>query len=592
MMLSNPEDLVGRIIGGYRLDGKLGAGATGVVFSGRSVAAPQERVAIKLLVVPFNASAADRAQFEKRFRREAETLQRLRHPRILSLLAFGEEAGFFYMVLPYLAGGTLATRLTAQRGPLPLNEVARYLSEVSSALDYAHGLGVVHRDIKPGNILLDAQGQPYLADFSIARLLGQSRTNLTQPGQVLGTLEYLSPEQAGGEEATSASDIYSLGVVVYELVTGRVPFQRKSFDELFKKHAQEPPPPPRTIRPELPEAAEAVIVMALAKRPEDRFASAGAFAQAFALGLQGQWPPGVQRPTAPETLPFTPPRTINVPPRPVQAPTLPGALSASGTHPQQGGGQRRRMALLLSAMLAVLLVVGAGVGVYVIVQSQPGTQITSTPGPTPSSTSTTIGPTATPTPNATATAVATLLGRYDTITRETPSFFDPLNNPATSAWGQGTSAQARCKIENGGFHFTTTGPGILWNCFDHSGSKFANFVYRVRLVISRSGGGISFRANSQVEYRFHITQDGEYCVNIGKTNTCVMNSQYVNTGVNRVNTIAVLADGMELSFFINDQYITTVLDDASSNGIIGVTADASSSQQADVVFNDAAVWTL
>jgi hypothetical protein len=113
----------------------------------------------------------------------------------------------------------------------------------------------------------------------------------------------------------------------------------------------------------------------------------------------------------------------------------------------------------------------------------------------------------------------------------------------------------------------------------------------VQLVISQSGGGMSFRANAQMEYRFHITQDGEYCVNIGRTNTCG-SSPYVNTGINRVNTIAVLADGMEMSFFINDQYVTTVLDDASSNGIIGVTADASSSQPADVVFNNATVWSF
>lgn len=331
-MFGSPEQLMGRVIGGYRLERLLGTGAMGVVFQGRSAANPQATVAIKLLIVPWNATAEDRAQYQARFRREAQTLQRLRHPHILSVLDFGEAEGFTYMVLPYLEGGTLADLLQRQQR-LALSAVSGYLTRLASALDYAHSQGVVHRDIKPGNILLDAQGQPSLADFSIVRFTDMGHTTLTVTGQVMGTPAYQAPEQAEGQQVGPAADIYSLGVVVYELVTGQAPFQANSISEFIKKHAQEPPPPPRTFRPELPEPATAALLQALAKRPADRFASAGAFARAFALGVQGQWVPEVRRPgtiAGDATGQFTPPPTVNVSPPPVQPRSAVEPLSPVG----------------------------------------------------------------------------------------------------------------------------------------------------------------------------------------------------------------------------------------------------------------------
>jgi serine/threonine protein kinase len=295
-----PEALIGRELAGYRLDSVLGMGATGAVFLGRRIAEAEEKegdgrpaeVAIKILLLPWQMTADERGTFRKRFVREAETLQQMQHPNIVSVLDFGEQDGLTYMILPYLSGGTLATRLSLGSRPLP--EADRYVTQIASALDYAHSLGVIHRDIKPQNVLLDAKGNAHLSDFSIARLLEESRTKLTSTSRMLGTPAYIAPEQITTGQVSAASDIYSLGAVLFELVTGQVPFEADSLMEMLRKQSQDMPPLPRALRPDLPEPAEAVIWQALAKQPNERFASASAMAHAFSDGLNGQWDSSVR----------------------------------------------------------------------------------------------------------------------------------------------------------------------------------------------------------------------------------------------------------------------------------------------------------
>ncbi|HEX6800148.1 MAG TPA: protein kinase [Ktedonobacterales bacterium] len=304
-----PASLVGQHLAGYELERLLGTGATGAVFLGRRLdSTPHvleragelpillpEQVALKVLIPPWQFTDEQRAAFRARFTREAQTLERLHHPHILSLLASGEdrERDLTYLLLPYLSGGTLAQRLRTVPGPLAYPEVAEMLIQLAEALDYAHAQGVIHRDIKPANILRDEAGQLYLSDFGIVRLLSEAQTHLTASGVVLGTPEYMAPEQLDGVAVGPAADTYSLGMVLYELVTGKVAFQANTLTDLFRRQLFEVPPRPSALRTDLPAPAEAAIYRALAKQPDQRFRTAQELAQSFILGLRDQWTPGL-----------------------------------------------------------------------------------------------------------------------------------------------------------------------------------------------------------------------------------------------------------------------------------------------------------
>jgi serine/threonine-protein kinase len=268
---------------------------------------PSALVAFKVLMPSPQLSPQDQRAFYVRFQRETQAAERLHHPHILPVLRYGDEANVAYMVLPFMSNGTLATRLANFPHGLPLDEASQDLAQLAEALDFAHAHGIVHRDIKPTNVLIDGQGQLVLADLGIARLLdpassdpagGQPITKLTATGQVLGTPIYMAPEQLVSARVGPSADMYALGILLYELVTGEVPFQAPTPVGLALQHVQDPPPPPRTLRPDLPAPAEAAILKALSKAPEDRFTSAGALARAFAAGLHGEWSEGLAPPVA------------------------------------------------------------------------------------------------------------------------------------------------------------------------------------------------------------------------------------------------------------------------------------------------------
>lgn len=246
------------------------------------------RVAIKVML----PQLAESAGFEERFRREARLVASLRHPHIVQLYDFDIVDGRAFMVMEYLDGGTLADRLQAARSrseTMSLGEAARILDAIGAALDYAHRQGVVHRDIKPGNILFTADNQPVLSDFGIAHLQ-EGAVRLTATGGIIGSPAYMSPEQAAGKTVDARSDIYSLGVVLFELATNRVPFESESPTAVLLKHVQEAPPPPTSLNPNLPQAAAAVILKALAKDPATRFGSAGDLARSWRAALRGEMP--------------------------------------------------------------------------------------------------------------------------------------------------------------------------------------------------------------------------------------------------------------------------------------------------------------
>ncbi|MGH9152732.1 MAG: Stk1 family PASTA domain-containing Ser/Thr kinase [Acidimicrobiales bacterium] len=226
------------------------------------------RVALKVL---FPELSVDRS-FVERFRREAQSAANLSHPNIVSVFDWGEEEDTYFIVMEYIDGRPLSALLRAQ-GPLLADRAASIGADVAAALAFAHRNGVVHRDVKPGNVLLDANGHVKVTDFGIARAANTTE-NLTQTGAVMGTATYFSPEQAQGYGVDRRSDVYSLGVVLYEMVTGRPPFAGDNPLTIAYKHVREAPVPPRQINPAIPAAFEAIVLQAMAKDPDDRYASA------------------------------------------------------------------------------------------------------------------------------------------------------------------------------------------------------------------------------------------------------------------------------------------------------------------------------
>ncbi|MFY9691963.1 MAG: serine/threonine-protein kinase [Candidatus Acidiferrales bacterium] len=373
---------VGQKLGDYEILGVLGAGGMGKVYKVRNTIS--DRVEAMKILLP---NLADQKELADRFLREIKLLASLNHPNIAALRTALTLDNQLVMIMEYVDGVTLASRL--QQGPVPVADAVYYIDQVLAALVYAHQMNVVHRDIKPGNMMLTPQGVVKLMDFGIARPGNEAGMTIT--GTTLGSLNYMSPEQVKGESVDARSDLYSVGLSLYEIVTGRLPFRGDSGYSLMVAQLQQAPEPPIVLRPDLPKPLNDIILMVLAKEPEKRFQSATAFRNALKTALPqgvvggvGAGRSGVPSATTIFMDPTAPAAAIP-PTAPSYQPTQPAAVAAataaSKIAPPSPAATKshRGVWMALGGVLVVAILAGAAVYVPRHARTQAGASSSSTP---------------------------------------------------------------------------------------------------------------------------------------------------------------------------------------------------------------------
>jgi beta-lactam-binding protein with PASTA domain/predicted Ser/Thr protein kinase len=334
--------------GRYRVVRKLGSGGMADVY----LAEDEElgrRVAIKIL----NERHANDEQFVERFRREAKNAAGLSHPNIVSIYDRGEAEGTYYIAMEYLDGRSLKELVTA-RGPLPIGDAIAFTREVLGALRFAHRKGVVHRDIKPHNVMADADGRLKVTDFGIARA---GASQMTEAGSIIGTAQYLSPEQARGAAVDQRSDLYSVGIVLYELLTGIVPFNGETPVEIAMRHLSDTPQPPSIKRPEIPPDLDMIVLRALAKNPDDRFQTAAEMDAELERVAQGA---GVTTETADAATAVLSGTAVATAPTAITPPRRPPAAPRPSSRYAEPPPKQRPIWPWLLALLFVVLAAVAG----------------------------------------------------------------------------------------------------------------------------------------------------------------------------------------------------------------------------------------
>src|SRR6266852_5231914 len=490
-MMNNSGDFTGKILGTCTLERLVGQGGMGAVYLARQ-SRPSRYVAVKVLLPRIRMSSAVYQAFLARFQREADLIARLEHMNIMPIYEYGEQDGITYLVMPYLPGGNLRDVL-AKHGALSLHVTLSYIGQAASALDYAHAHGVIHRDIKPSNFLLHPDGRLILADFGIARMMNDESSTigatLTSTGMLLGTPEYMAPEMARGETIDARADIYELGIVLFQMLSGHVPFKGNTPLAVVVKQLEELLPPLSLLNPAIPSTVDKAVQKATAKRREDRYRSAGELAQALRLAIGSPDYPSETRarnaPTLLSSQPIVPPpsppdqgtpppigigQSVNFPPAstsdrsrgasPLSTPVTPGG-NISPVTPYPGSMRTQGFQLWHLVAIVLLLIVLTLGGVFI------GFHLGRTPAPIP--------PAATSLPNPTSgvTVAPTSVPPTPTPVPPTPTPVPATPTPSPAQQAQAVVQQYYNDINNTDYQSAYNLWGSSYQS-SHSYSSFAN----------------------------------------------------------------------------------------------------------------------
>lgn len=579
--------------------------------------------------------------FVRRFEREALAVGTLSHDHILPLYDFGEQRPWYYLVMPYVEGGTLREYLL-KRKRLTLTEAASFTDQIASALQHAHDHGVVHRDVKPSNILLRRDGFAYLVDFGLAKaMLGAE--SLTSAGAMVGTPEYMAPEQSNGVN-DYRSDIYSLGIILYQMLTGRVPFMAESPVAISLKHIQNEPPLPRNFNSEIPASVEEVILKALAKDPHERYQEAQALSLAYWKALQSEQvhtkaaegnglvkpteidskaaDEGQQKQAVPSAitkiLPETERERIGHPPVRQLFPLI-GKSDSSHTSSSShvAGGKRKRLrpiALALSCLLTLTLILSFGL-IWSTLPTTSGRLKQKTQSLSAQQTVSSLPATsAVQTQQAQANVQATLAaqarvqataGITSSLRAGTVLYADTLTsfrgNAQNSTSGGWIDDGSQCSFRSGSYHVQTYAVHTAAWCYSNQ-QQFADAVITAQAQLLRGDTyGLIFRLNplSRNFYVFELNSEGDYRFMRASGSdpsqwlTLIdwTHSNAIRAGYGYTNTFLVLTSGSHFRFYMNQQLIVTGFSDSTyTTGLIGFFVGGDSSGGTEAAFNNIYVF--
>lgn len=579
------SDRVGQQVGEYRLLRLLGGGGFGEVYLGEHVR-NHSRAAIKIL-----HARLTRSEELKAFINEARTF-RLKHPHIVPLLDFGMTLNDVpYLVMEYASNGTLR-----ERHPLgtqvPLLSVVSYVNQVASAIQYAHNLYLIHRDVKPENMLVGANGEILLTDFGIATVAHNSYTLSKQQELIGGTASYMAPEQIDGRPQT-ASDQYALGVLTYEWLSGKRLFQGTAM-EVMMQHMMTPPPSLSRQVPTLTPEIERVVFTALAKNPGQRFSNIQAFATALTQASRQSFP--LSLPSSPqfhstetmfEAIPPTPgvpfsnkqvsQTTSSTPQRHIAEPQTPVRKSSS-------------WGKIMLAVLLVLLVSGIGTFVYIASGAHDFKTLLPASHPTAIATPTIV---ATPTiPD----AHTDPSGFYTWITSRRPANVQSFAD-TTPGWG----TSPNCSFVNGNYQISARpvkDAVIISSCLAQK-TNYVDFVFQVDMTLTRSEtAGLIFHSNSvlNAQYLFLVNSDNTYLLNTSNLSHSSQNALAPQKSFSgqTPNKLTVIAHSHDIFLFINGHLLTTLSDATAGSGQIGMFVEAQPTDKGSATadFSNLKIWTL